>query len=356
METVAELDPRQLVRAADRGAAYLLQNLRSNGKFVYQRNADTGCAVPGTYNLLRHFGSLWVMLEVGGGDPVVRARSVRGLSWAIERYYVRTRSGGAFRKKDWLVTGCSGLALLAIDQLGSPPGSAIAGIRTEIVRYLLANQIQDPADSALHDFRHKISMDVPVVDGVYDDVTVAPATSPFRSTFYTGEILFGLIAGAGREAPGLRQQVHAAVTRSMSALQARDFGVDGGPHWIMYAIRRYCETVECRRDMVAWASRISASALATRVNRDTRTAPMACRVEAQVQFLALLDGVGGGPEHAELRTAVMRQVQEDCALLLQLQDKWTGGFVGSADDPIMQIDYTQHAVSALMGAATVLRS
>ena len=51
---------------------------------------------------------------------------------------------------------------------------------------------------------------------------------------------------------------------------------------------------------------------------------------------------------------MLRQVEDDCLLLLALQDEATGGFTASAEDPTMQIDHTQHAISALLGAATAI--
>jgi hypothetical protein len=356
IDTGPELTPQLLRRAADRGTAYLLRNLRGNGKFVYQRNALSGRPVPGQqYNLLRHFGSLWAILEDRGDDPDVRRKVQRGVGWALERYYVRTRRGGAFRKGDWVATGCSGLALLALNGLRQPRPSGLDDLSAELIDYLLAVRIEDPTDDAHLDFQHKIALAGPVVGGVVDDVTTAPEISPFRSNFYTGEILFGLIAqlGALRSARDPRaDRITAAVTGSMAALQARDHGVAHASHWMMYAIRHYCATEQrFTPELVTWAGRIATSVLAM---RNRRSAPTACRIDGQIQFLDLLDDcpeLAALPAIVTLRTAVLRQVHADCALLLQLQDRETGGFIGSATDPIMQIDFTQHAISALRGVA-----
>jgi hypothetical protein len=340
----------QLQLAAARGAGYLLRNLQSSGKFVYQRNARTGRPVRGQYNLLRHFGSLWAMLDVSGDDPLVREKVIRGMHWAVERYYVRTRRGGAFRKRDWLATGCSGLALLAFHRLPDRP-SELDDICTELAEYLLAVRIDDRADSRHLDFQHKIALDGPLADGICDDVTRPPLISPFRSNYYTGEILFGLITHG------------VPVAASMHALRERNYGVAERSHWMMYAIRHFVQNTGTDRrstvEMIEWSGRIAASVLAsTHGSRNARSAPSACRVEAQVQFLELTrryaDELAGRADIAALEVAVREQVRADCALLLHLQDMRTGGFIGSATDPIMQIDGTQHAISALSGAAPLL--
>jgi hypothetical protein len=359
IDTGPELTPELLRGAVDEGTGYLLRNLRGNGKFVYQRNALTGRPVPGQYNLLRHFGSLWAILEVRGDDPDVRRRALAGVRWAVERYCVRTRRGAAFRKKDWIATGCSGLALLAVNGLRRPRPSGLDEVSAELVDYLLAIRVDDPADEAHLDFQHKISLAGPVVGGVVDDVTTPPEVAPFRSNYYTGEILFGLISqlGALRAARDPRaERITAAVAGSMAALRTRDYGVEQRSHWMMYAIRHHCATEQrFTPELVAWAGRIAASVLvSTRIARNPRSAPTACRVEAQAQFLDLLDDcpeLAGQPAIAALRTEVMQQVRDDCSLLVQLQDRHTGGFIGSATDPIMQIDFTQHAISALRAAA-----
>lgn len=346
IRTVDRPDPGapQLLRAADRGAGYLMDNLEPGGKFCYQRNAQTGRPVPGQYNLLRHFGSLWALLELRGDDPAVRDRVDRALRWAVERYYVRGRAGGAFRKRDWIATGCSGLALLALNR---NPGRAWTELRAALADFLLAQQILDPADEFHLDFHHKIPLADPA------------ASTPFRSAYYTGEILFGLVTelvAVRRSGDGLPRaaRIETAVSAAMGALQARDYGVAERSHWMMYAIRHYCAAEQLYRpDLLAWAGRIAASVLASG-RRSTRSAPTACRVEAQVQFLDLLDECPPAlrrlPEVQRMRAPVLAQVHSDCALLLRLQDR-SGGLVGSATDPIMQIDYTQHAISALHGAA-----
>ena len=357
----SRLTSAQLQGAADRGAAYLSANLQPGGMFVYQRNARTGRPVTGQYNLLRHFGSLWAMLDVAGEDPAVRAQAARGVSWAIKRFYGRTNRGGAFRKRNWLATGCSGLALLAMHRLPerSPTVDATCA---ELVDFLLAIQIDNAADPLYLDFPHKIMLDGPIVDGMWDARTLAIA--PFRSNYYTGEILFGLITHLARAGADPDGRLRRAITGCLRTLRARDYGVAERSHWMMYAIRHHVLGGELDDGEVAamleWSGRIAASVLAsTSRSRSLRSAPTACRVEAQVQFLELArsyaERVADQTALVELVEPVRQQVREDCALLLHLQDMRTGGFIGSVVDPIMQIDCTQHAISALQGAAPLLR-
>ena len=153
------------------------QNLLPDGQFVDRRNARTGLPVTGPYDPRRHFGALWAMLDVRGHDPAVQAAAAAGVRWAFNRYYQPTAQGGAFRSDGWLVTGCSGLALLALDELApeharprSPTASA------EIVDFLLAHQITDGARR--HDFPHRIALRPLTLDLARDEVAVRPQIAP----------------------------------------------------------------------------------------------------------------------------------------------------------------------------------
>ena len=207
-------------------------------------------------------------------------------------------------------------------------------------------------------------------------MTIRPRIATQRNVHYTGEILFGLVTYLSTVADGPDSarfgQVYPAVGRAVAALMARDYGVRQQTPWIMYAIRGFAELTDrlltangqtdaevarqYRRDLLAWSGRIIAGALAAASEeRDPRTVSVAGRAQAQAQFLDLLGGYRSEgldqPRLRDLAGSARYQVERDCALLLSRQDLATGGFVGSIEQPIMQIDDTQHAISALLGAA-----
>jgi hypothetical protein len=364
--------------AAEAGAVYLEQNLQPDGQFVYRRNALTGRPITTEYDPRRHFGALWALLDLRGHEPAVQAAAAQAVEWAIHRYYVRTSQGGAFEHDDWLITGCSGLALLVLDELASEHAREVAdGVRAELVEFLLANQLT--SGGRRHDFPHQIAPQPLTVDLAENDVTVRPRVAAQRNVHYTGQILFGLVTYLSTVADGLVDgrfaDVYPAVGRAVAALMARDYGVRQQSPWLMYGIRGFAELTDrllaangqgegevarqCRRELLAWSGRIIAGALAGAAEeRDPRTVPVAGRAQAQAQFLDLVDSypteVLDQPRWDGLAGSVRDQLERDCALLLSRQDPETGGFLGSAELPIMQIDDTQHAVSALLGAALLL--
>ncbi len=246
-----ELSTRRLLGAAERGAGYLLQNLQPTGRFVARRNARTGLPVTGSYDPTQHFAALWALLDVRGHEPAVQAAAAEGVRWAFDRYYLPTSQGGAFRTNGWLVTGCSGAALLALDEL-TPERAPAIDLRPEIVDFLLAQQI---AEGVLrHDFRHRVALRPFTLDLSRDEVAVHSQTAPQRSSSATGTILSGLVTYLSTLADSLGQDggaeparfalIYEAVGNAMAALCARNYGVRQGPPWMMYAIRRYAELVD----------------------------------------------------------------------------------------------------------------
>ena len=372
------LDARRLLTAAESGAAYLERSLQPDGQFVYRRDARTGEPVPGPYDPRRHFGALWAMLDLRGHDPDVQAAAGRSVAWALNRYYERTAQGGSFRQDGWLITGANGLALLALDELAPEQVAAVAdGVQVELVDFLLANQ--HTRGARRHDFPHRIALRQLRVDLDSNDVTIRPRIARQRSIHYTGEILFGLVTylfAVAATTDNFRfLQVYTAVGRAMAALTVRDHGVRQPSPWLMYAIRGFAELTDLmlvatdqtgadaarqsRAELLAWSGRVIAGTLAAAGGeRDPRSVPVAGRAQAQIQFLDLLGRypaeVDEQPRLHDLAASARYQLGRDCALLLRRQDPATGGFVGSVEQPIMQIDDTQHAVSALLGAALLV--
>lgn len=375
-----ELGTQCLLDAAERGADHLARSVLPEGRFAPPPDAP---AELGSYDLTRHFGALWAMLDVRGYDPAVQEAGMRGVRWAVGEHYRRTPQGGAFGGPDRLLTGCSGLALAAMDELAPEHAHvAPAPLRVELVDFLLANQITGGPD--LHDFPRRVEQRPFAIDLERAEVTVGGDDALPVGSSATSQILFGLttylaaLADAREPGGGPDDQrfavIYAAVGNAMAALMVRDHGVRRGPVWAMHAVRRFAELTdrmlavtgqgdhelawESRHDLLSWASRIAGGVLAARAEeRATSGAPTARRVQTLVQFLELLDAYADDPGDqswwapAEL---ARRQLVDDCGVLLRLQDPLTGGFRPAPDEPAPRLDETRHAISALLGAASVI--
>ena len=167
--------------AADRGAAKLVSLIGPSGKFVYLYDAATGKVSAG-YNVLRHAGSLWSILRVKSDlkdtDKQVVLQSFR---WLRDRTRVSGKDQRNLIEGGTIKLGADGLALLAIVELLRSGLDPDASAEWEAVADGLANGIIGQIEPDGRDFRHKVSL-----------ATGKPL--PFRSNYYTGEALFGILS------------------------------------------------------------------------------------------------------------------------------------------------------------------
>lgn len=323
-------DCRAVVMAS---LSHLLRLVGDNGRFVYAHPAGHPDQALDGYNMLRHCGTLWFMLRTVndlGLDLHAAQRQAlgRALGYAaakLERPAWITSPSLALVTKGAVKTGGIGLALLmleeyrralprGLDAAGVPLEPTIAGLQT----YALA-QIDG------HDFLHKRL----IADGT---------VLPFRSGYYTGEVLFGLF---------VTNCTDPALLATAEALIARRYGVAEQSHWMAYAA---CEAAT--RGLIAEA-RITGyiTDLITGIigqdsyrNRDQST-PIACRTEALTRFVALCDQWPGRFPPA-LRSAALRVADENLGLQLGWYD--AGQFWKGSNDRTVQIDYIQHNATAFL--------
>jgi len=333
-EAVTRFDCRTVVEAS---FGHLLRLVRANGRFVYAHPAGQPEAPLDGYNMLRHCGALWFVLRalnemalpLGPFGQAALCRAVAYATARLERPLWIARPSLALVTKDAVKTGGIGLALVMLEEYrraqlnglpdlpttGQPgPDDMITGLQT----YALA-QIEG------HDFLHK---------RLITDGTVLP----FRSAFYTGEVLLGLFV-TGCTDPRL--------LATTEALIARRYGVAEQSHWMAYAA---CEAAA--RGLID-AGRIADYLvdLITAIVEDDRyldrrmSTPIACRAEALTRFARLCDQLPGQFPPA-LRADALRVAERNMAL--QLGWYADGQFwKGDADNKV-QIDYIQHNATAFL--------
>lgn len=163
----------------------------------------------------------------------------------------------------------------------------------------------------------------------------------FRSEYYTGEALFGLMHGS-RRSPLLRNVAE--------GLMQKNYGVDVQSHWMAYAA---CKAAErgmadpkiVNAYMIALIDNIVRNPAYRRRNAST---PIACRSEALCCFLELSRSLGPlrHPFPSELVGAARTAAAEN--LRLQLQWYQAGQFRRGNDDDRVQIDYVQHNGTAFL--------
>ena len=312
--------------------------VEKTGRFTYAHKAgDTGEVYPG-YNLLRHCGTLWFMCRAVNELPVqpdralIRAlgRSAAYVGKKLEPapWAAPDHPSLALVSKGAVKVGGLGLALLALSEAARIPD--LRDSLDDGLPYPLPETLAQLRQYALDeidgdDFRHKRDV-------------LTGTVLPFRSDYYTGEAIFGLLmAGPATE----------ALTRATTALMTRGYGWAEQSHWMAYAS---CEAIE--RGVVTEAlgrdylTGLVAGVLTVTAYRDRReSTPIACRSEALSRIL-LLSRARPGYLDADL----MSRANDHLAADLETQLDWykEGQFWKGDTSDKVQIDYIQHNATGFL--------
>lgn len=317
--------------------AHLLRLVRPDGRFVYAHPRGRPEAPLDGYNLLRHCGTLWFMLRAVndlGLDPGpdgwrALARALRYAGGKLHRPTWIAGDGPclALVTRDAIKTGGVGLALvmLAEAERAQVKGLMIGGLPMALDETVAGLQRYALAQISDGDFLHKRQFS----DG---------AVLPFRSDYYTGEVLLGLIVTGCHDA---------GMIAVAEKLMIRRYGLPEQSHWMAYAA---CEA--CERGLVApGMAEAYLAALMTEIVENERyraraaSTPIACRSEALTRFL-ILDARLPHRFPAALLAASRTVVAENLALQLGWYE--AGQFWKGDGDDKVQIDYIQHNATAFL--------
>ncbi|RYI33980.1 MAG: hypothetical protein EON48_02365 [Acetobacteraceae bacterium] len=311
--------------------AHLARIALPKGRFIYAHEAGDIAQAHDGYNLLRHCGTLWFMARAAGdGAPPHTLDAIRRASgylvsklepapWANP-----AQPSLALVGKGVVKLGGLGLGLLALSEVGTIPAAlpdlplGLPETVTRMRRYAL-DEIEGD------DFRHK-------------RVLATGEVTAFRSDYYTGEAIFGLLTTGPADAD---------LTRVTTSLMRHGYGWAEQSHWMAYAA---CEAVE--RGVVpealgsAYLTGLMEAILTDAHYRARRqSTPIACRTEALTRTLLLARQI---PDllTPDLTTRIRTHAAENLAL--QLDWYADGQFWKGDDDRKVQIDYIQHNATAFL--------
>lgn len=316
---------------------HLAQITLPGGRFIYAHEVgDTDQRHDG-YNLLRHSGTLWFMAramnETGAAptdatlDAIRRATGFLGRKLEPAPWARPDQPSLALVGKGMVKLGGIGLGLLALAEVGRIV--ALQGSLTDLPLGLdetvarLRRYALDEIDG--DDFRHK-------------RVLATGEVTTFRSDYYTGEAIFGLL---------LTGSTDADLTRVTTGLMRRGYGWAQQSHWMAYAA---CEAVE--RDLVpktlgaTYLAGLMEAILGDALYRYRRqSTPIACRTEALTRVLLLARRLPG-----LLSADLLARVRAHAAENLSLQLDWykEGQFRQGDGSQRVQIDYIQHNATAFL--------
>lgn len=333
MAFAESLQRNALQQIVEDSLAHLLRLIQPSGRFVYAHPMGAPDQVLDGYNMLRHCGTLWFMLravnDLGLTLPEAdRAAFGRAVAYAAGKFDRPAWVPGetlALVTKGAIKTGGIGLALVMLSEYrraAGMPADATPDTLDDTIRALAAYGV---AQRDGMDFLHKRQF----ADG---------AVLPFRSDYYTGELLLGLF---------LTDSADTGTLAATEALMARRYGVPEQSHWMAYAA---CEAAERglvgEERMIGYLSDLMSEIIQNTSYRARRqSTPIACRSEALTRFVMLCDR-WPGRFPVDLRQAALRAADEN--LGLQLGWYADGQFQKGDEDDKVQIDYIQHNATAFL--------
>jgi hypothetical protein len=314
------------LKIARTGARRLAKLVQADGRFIYRYIPEKNL-VANQYNALRHCGAVWSMFDVmrmTGADPRVHEAGLRASRYMLDEFVKPLgRHRMAVVEAEKIKLGGSGLALLALYELNrAAPDAQLVDTARALGRYILDQRTPDG-------------------DLMHGRIYPSGELYPFRSDYYTGEALFGLLRLHQMTGEALWRE---AALELIGALGARDYGVAEQSHWMLYTLD-LADELAPNPAIRRYAARIAADIVSNRAYMArAESTPIACRSEALLAYMRLLlrtPGEGLNPDLAEcdkvLRSCLSAQVQFF---------RRDGSFVRGFNKPDVRIDYIQHNISA----------
>jgi hypothetical protein len=302
------------IELARLSAIKLASLVQSTGKFVYSYDPHSK-ERHGGYNLLRHAGSVWAMVST---VPETAEAGARAMRWLEAKHYAVMEQGVAIVSKDHIKLGGNGLAILAHLALATEYDVNLA---RRLADFILSRQQSDG------DYDHKVHVNGTV--------------HPFRSAYYTGEMMFSLVRlyGVTRDERYLQSVI------STEAKLAPHYGVKEQSHWMLHALNELDKHTASNAHE-EHALNIVGNIIEKPLYLERgRSCPTACRTEGLMAAHEMLLRRGHDRD-----ASILRQIRQRCEVNIEQQLKFRtedGGFSEGYDSARVQIDYIQHALTGL---------
>jgi hypothetical protein len=351
-----------LLAAAAQGGAYLTRSVRADGSFVYEYLPKTD-RVPDDYNILRHAGTIYSMLELYAhtGDPLLLAAAERAITYLVQQVRPCTTPTGTrpcVVEDGVTKLGGNGLAVVALAKY-----TQVTGHR----HYLplmrgLGHWIQSMQNEQGEFTRHKQTYPEGHDTG-------------FVSQYYPGEALLALNRLYALDPDPAWLDSAEAGTRYL--ITVRDAGLADAElphdHWLLYALN---DLYRQRPDplYLQHAMRIAGTIVASQNRQPAypdwrgsfyhppRSTPTATRMEGVCAAYKLARDSGQTAELANMREALrlgtafqlQTQFRPESALYVHDPQRTLGGFKHSLTNYTIRNDYVQHNISSLLCVREVM--
>ncbi len=318
------------LEVAHAGAICLANLIQKNGSYKYRYDSQSGSLLDG-YNVLRHAGTMWAMLDVYRtvSDDRILECCRQAAHYLLDTYlrFFRSYNNVCICEDNTIKLGGNALAMLALISL------------FEITqdRFLLA--VAEQLAQFMSDQRSENRR------LVHKRYFQSGKISSFHSMYYTGEALLALLALYRLTQ---QKQWYETVREIENELAPQDYGVEEQSHWMLYFLE-LLSNYEASPLYYLHAKKIVIDILDNPEYLSwERSTPIACRSEGLLAFLRMKR-----PENIEdkdLCERCLQQIQYNLnrQLVFRLPD---GSFVRGGKDrrkDEVRIDYIQHNISSFL--------
>lgn len=312
------------------GAVCLANLIQKDGSFRYRYDSLSGSTLEG-YNVLRHAGAIWAMLDVyrDVSDKQILERGRHATHYLLDAYlrFFRNYNNLCICEDNTIKLGgnaLSALALLSLFEVTREP--FLLTVAEQLAKFMLEQRLENGRLVHKRYFR-------------------SGKISDFQSMYYTGEALLALLT-----LYKLTQLQHwyIAVQKIENELVLQDYGVQEQSHWMLYFLE-LLSYYEASSLYYLHAKKIAIHILENPEYLSWgRSTPIACRSEGLLAFLRMKrpDNI----DDKALCARCLEQVQYNLnrQLDFRLPD---GSFVRGGSDhrqSEVRIDYIQHNISSFL--------
>lgn len=321
--------PANALAVAQIGANKLAKLNLESGRFRYRYDANSNADLSG-YNVLRHSGTVWSMLDVFSvsQDEQLLSAADRAITYLFNEHlrFFRGYHNFCILEKNSIKLGGNALAALALAKLyESNKSDVLLDTAHQLCHFILEQR------NVHGDFVHKRYFK-------------SGKVSSFRSEYYVGEALLALLACYRITGDSLLLN---SVREVEADLAQQGYGIREQSHWMLYSLEQL-QHLDASPHIYAHAEKIATEI----INNPTylewgRSTPIACRTEGLLAFARMTP-----PKTTDSLTqvAVQKCIEENLAQQLMFQTK-DGAFTrggGDRRDQEVRIDYIQHNISAFL--------
>jgi hypothetical protein len=188
-----------------------------------------------------------------------------------------------------------------------------------------------------------ISEQRPDGDFVHSRVYATQEERNFKSDYYTGEALFGLLRLY--EVTNEKKWLECAI-RSEAELFKVQYGVYAQSHWMLYALERFYSATASEIYLEHARQIAEHILLFPDYRKESRSTPIACRTEGLLAYFRTVERAGDR-KISPTAKATLQEIRKNLGLQIEFQTP-RGEFVRGGGSDEVRIDYIQHNISSFL--------